>query len=51
MDALDKADKTMITDYIEATDLLLSGQAHGEKGRNGTAWRNRIQIQARTDLV
>ena len=33
-DALDKADKTMITDYIEATDLLLSGQAHGEKGRN-----------------
>ena len=42
-DALDKSDKTMITDYIEATDLLLSGQAHGEKGQNalhgGTGFR------------
>ena len=48
-DALDKADKTMITDYIEATDLLLSGQAHGEKGRNalhgGTGYKYKMCIR------
>lgn len=33
-DALDKADKTIICDYIEATDKLLSGEAKGEAGKN-----------------
>lgn len=33
-DALDKTDKTVILDYIEATDKLLSGELKGEKGQN-----------------
>lgn len=42
-DALEKSDKTVIQDYIEATDKLLSGEAHGETGQNalhgGTGYR------------
>ena len=33
-DALDKFDKNVIREYIEATDRLLSGEANGEKGGN-----------------
>lgn len=33
-DALNKSDKTIIQDYIEAADRLLSGEACGEQGKN-----------------
>ena len=48
-DALDKWDKTMILDYIEATDNLLSGKAKGEPG--GNALHSGIGYQYKRVLI